>query len=396
MTLTWYYHIKSTKRQVAQFLLFLSGVGILIWQIKNTFQAFIEGQTTFATSQQPHEDLHPPTFIICPKKIWSGLIQNKVNISDDDWYTKEFLLLNDTLTLTLNKAFPNINLTTSRTSSNLTLGKNFDERGKTFFVEKLLNHWQGMCYALTPNQNYKMTRGELIEIVATVANKETIPHFEMYLMDPDDIYEYVLDNLGQLSNGIVAESGIYRTFKMDKIVWNYQSTSKRNCRTYETPDSFATCLMKNQVNCYMKFGQNVGCNCVAENAFWIHFDIHPIQNWKTCRTNSEYEDCLLAMAACTYNKEVNNACPRPCQKVIYKTKKFDSYEVSSHPEYTETEGIMISFEFGAMAIEIHDEVWILETYNFIGSIGGSLGLFIGFSYTGFLGQILDYLFFRNN
>ena len=53
-------------------------------------------------------------------------------------------------------------------------------------------------------------------------------------------------------------------------------------------------------------------------------------------------------------------------------------------------------EFGAMEVEIHDEVWILETYNFIGSIGGSLGLFIGFSYTGFLGQILDYLFFRND
>ena len=172
MTLTWYYHIKSTKRQVAQFLLFLSGVGILIWQIKNTFQAFIEGQTTFATSQQPHEDLNPPTLIVCPKKIWSGLFRNKVNISDDDWYTKEFLILNDTLTLTLNRVYPNMNLTNSKTSSNLTLGKNFDDRGKTFFVEELFNHWYGMCYAPTPDQNYKMSRGEYFEIIAKVDNKE--------------------------------------------------------------------------------------------------------------------------------------------------------------------------------------------------------------------------------
>ena len=100
------------------------------------------------------------------------------------------------------------------------------------------------------------------------------------------------------------------------------------------------------------------------------------------------------MAGCNYNKEVNNACPRPCQKVIYKTKKYDSSSI--HSSIFTPRRIMISFEIGAMAVEIHDEVWILETYNFIGSIGGSLGLFIGFSYTGFLGQILDYLFFRNN
>ena len=86
-------------------------------------------------------------------------------------------------------------------------------------------------------------------------------------MDPEDIYEYVLDNLGQLGDGIVAKSGIYRSFKIKKIVWNYQSISKRNCRIYERSYSFSACFMKNQVDCYMKFGPNVGCSCIAENAF---------------------------------------------------------------------------------------------------------------------------------
>ena len=139
----------------------------------------------------------------------------------------------------------------------------------------------------------------------------------------------------------------------------------------------------------MKFGPNVGCNCVAENAFWTHFDIHPIQNWNTCRNNSEYENCIEIMSQCNLNKEVTNACPRPCKKSIYKTQKLN------YPGLPTNE-IKISIQFGAMDVEIHDEVWILETYNFIGSVGGSLGLFIGFSYTGFLGQIVDYLFFRNN
>ena len=46
--------------------------------------------------------------------------------------------------------------------------------------------------------------------------------------------------------------------------------------------------------------------------------------------------------------------------------------------------------FGTMDIDIQDEVVIQEPYNFIGTVGGSLGLFIGFSYTGFIGQILNY------
>ena len=51
-------------------------------------------------------------------------------------------------------------------------------------------------------------------------------------------------------------------------------------------------------------------------------------------------------------------------------------------------GMLITFS--TMDIAIYDEVMILELYNFIGTVGGSLGLFIGFSYTGFIGQIFDY------
>ena len=41
----------------------------------------------------------------------------------------------------------------------------------------------------------------------------------------------------------------------------------------------------------------------------------------------------------------------------------------------------MAIKFGTMDIKKIDEVWILGTYNFIGTVGGSLGLFIGFSYT---------------
>ena len=52
-------------------------------------------------------------------------------------------------------------------------------------------------------------------------------------------------------------------------------------------------------------------------------------------------------------------------------------------------------KFSTMDIEYQDEVWVQEFYNFVGTVGGSLGLFIGFSYTGFIAEILDY-FIKDN
>ena len=43
-----------------------------------------------------------------------------------------------------------------------------------------------------------------------------------------------------------------------------------------------------------------------------------------------------------------------------------------------------------MDVEERNEVWIQELPFFIGSVGGSLGLFIGFSFTCIFGKIIDY------
>ena len=54
--------------------------------------------------------------------------------------------------------------------------------------------------------------------------------------------------------------------------------------------------------------------------------------------------------------------------------------------------VMVRLQYTTMDVEIHDEVLIQELSNFIGTVGGSLGLFIGFSYTGFVGKLIDLLF----
>ena len=52
--------------------------------------------------------------------------------------------------------------------------------------------------------------------------------------------------------------------------------------------------------------------------------------------------------------------------------------------------ILMGFVFYSMDVNYHNEVLMQEVYDFIGTVGGSLGLFIGrFPYTK-LGSIMKY------
>ena len=57
---------------------------------------------------------------------------------------------------------------------------------------------------------------------------------------------------------------------------------------------------------------------------------------------------------------------------------------------TITDNTVVEIQYSTMNTEIHEEYYLQDVYNFIGTVGGSLGLFIGFSYTGFVSNVLDY------
>ena len=51
----------------------------------------------------------------------------------------------------------------------------------------------------------------------------------------------------------------------------------------------------------------------------------------------------------------------------------------------------INMEFSTNIRTVHDEVYILDDIGLLGSLGGSLGLFIGFSFYGYIANIIDAL-----
>ena len=98
-------------------------------------------------------------------------------------------------------------------------------------------------------------------------------------------------------------------------------------------------------------------------------------------------------------------CPLPCEDVVFSGEKrllngIYVQKVTIHVGMSPTfdikpNKIMTSILFSSMDVNHYNEVLMQEVYDFIGTVGGSLGLFIGFSFTGFVGQILD-RFVRND
>ena len=69
-------------------------------------------------------------------------------------------------------------------------------------------------------------------------------------------------------------------------------------------------------------------------------------------------------------------------------------EIIEEPEallLTNTSLLDINMEFSTNIRTVHDEVYILDDIGLLGSLGGSLGLFIGFSFYGYIANIIDAL-----
>ena len=232
---------------------------------------------------------------------------------------------------------------------------------------------------------------KILSVVPSLTEGIKIPNVEVSFVSEEDRYGLILPNRGNLQPLTISpEAGIYGRVNIEKMLWNYLSI-KRNCKHYSVEeDSYMKCLLKNQVDCFRFDGPNNGCNCVPENTHKTHFEKYPI-SWNSCKTNEEYYICRRLMEDC-FRRVMNDEekCPLSCKQELYigQKRNINGFSVKLN-------NIFMRITYTTMETEIHDEVLIQEVSNFIGTVGGSLGLFIGFSYTGFVEQVLDYFMQEN-
>ena len=318
--MAFYHNIKVRKKQVLKVLIFLSGVCILIWQIWKTFEALIEENTTFTVSIETFTKMPLPTILLCPI---IKLREQNFNFANKTQFFQQFFLLNDRFNLSNQRLGIHINGSVYDIKSNLTLGRNFDEMGKTFFVQELMNPEFGICYALNPYSSFQIDVNGAYRLTASFKNQDYLPYsIEVQFTTPGEQHNFLFPTLGEAEERIPAKLGFGYIFKVRKTIWNYLQ-SKRKCKIYShaNADLYARCILKKQIECYGNSDPKHGCKCIAENAYKTHFKLYQnltaSWNWNNCTTNPEYCSCIRAMGVC-YNKA---RCQLPCQKTEYKVRK---------------------------------------------------------------------------
>ena len=110
-------------------------------------------------------------------------------------------------------------------------------------------------------------------------------------------------------------------------------------------------------------------------------------SFKKC-AKLEDEICNAGPKVWTRLVEKFSACPKPCKITTYKDSRLDLKE----PLFLKTGQTIANFALKKDSIrKIEKEVLVYDINDVIGAVGGSLGLFLGFSFFDVISKCLDYL-----
>ena len=394
-------YIKKYTRKLLKLLVILMGIGLLSWQIRLTVKAFIEEHTTFDVHKTTQESQVLPAIIFCPMVYFDSGLLTDSNISDENWMFSQFYQLGDNLTLALSRMFYNSSSSQyENITSQLTLGNNSRMSVK---VEELMDPYFGICIALTLDPNIKLKMTDHFALSATFntsgsakfntsSSEEEVkpPPVEVYFVNPKDLYGFLFPEISEDLEEpykISLPAGTAISVNLQSLVWKYLPTSKRYCMNYSGTDSSMNCMLKKQIDCFRENGPTRNCSCIPVNLHKTHFIVHPNNSWEKCKTNEEYDICRIVMEECYYNQTDRQACPIPCKRKSYRGQ---TRLANGLGKVIPSNTTFMIFKFNTMDIEERNEIRIQELPFFIGSVGGSLGLFIGFSFTCIFEKIIDY------
>ena len=375
---------KKNIQTTLKIVIYLSGVTLLMFQIRGVLKSFMAEQTNYSISKKSVENLALPTIILCPEIPNLKIVtpREKPMAQNKTAFFEQFYQLGQQFNLTAvkNPKHP------GESGNKLYLGSNFDNNGNLMFVvEELMNPGIGLCYALTPdNENVRFSNGDLLYINTQFRNK--INSISLYFTSPENKHGMVFYDLGkqEVTKHVVTTGKTIRyTIRLLKAL-HMQST--QTCRDYtKSGGSFMDCMIKRQINCFLN-ENNSNCLCIPAHSK-TQFDIMNI-TLRFCQNKEEFFCAFKKLNACYFNKATTDMCLTACTHNKYFVNQLDGEKIGNINKN------MINFmvSYSTMDIRLYQEYYIYDAFSFIGNVGGSLGLFIGFSYTDFLGRILDFVF----
>ena len=359
------------------------------------FENYKAGLTNMATMQEEvpgwQEGMNLPAISICLSPQRKPLKMRELNLTESFFvmltgsyeHLDNDLIMEDIIEETSFKLNEDFHIELGEFwSSNVTfwnqplhLGQNSFPQYEVQLKEYYSMH-KGKCYLLTSNA--KVTGGTPISL-AVILNKSAIER-------PEQVNLFITSQPNYLGTLI----GNWKSLKPLTTTVNFEEGNQAielkesytqlisNCDS--SVDSFYQCIRQGYLDILLKASKCSKCVPMLAKSF-VDTDLYP-----ACPTLSD-ERCNVDCFAKDMPNIIRN-CKIQCQIEEY-TGEFSKNSIEVNEYGNRSADIMISSSADLRTVT--REYWVYDAAGLVGNVGGSLGLFIGFSFFGFFSDFLDFL-----
>ena len=330
-----------------EWILFICLCGLSIIFMDDVWAKFIESKSGFAESEQLIKEL--PEFTLCFTKPELP----RTNYE----YGKDFKILYDIGYVNYRKQV----LLEEGKKSNVSI----NEVTEVVHFEKLISFWFGNCYKVT--SIYESDYTSLMRSIVLYFNQtiDDLPTLVSFITSGKNSYGAVYNDWknGKLTK-VEIEEGLTKIYSLKAEQYNYLSDSSNSkCGN----ESFYECwgrLLSKKLE-----GKPNKCSPFS------------LPNLPLCKTKETYD---MEREIVFQNIIKNDLCPKLCKTLGYSGfETWNKEIIYYYPNATFGLGYLLS----NMATT-HEEYLIYDVVDMIGSVGGSLGMFTGFSFTGVISFLI--------
>ena len=340
----------------------------------NETNEYLKGSTTFASRTEKVDKFNLPVLVICFEPNYKPSIYGNGSTDFSYLFDKDVLKemnLIDMLQSASYKLKEDVKIELEITDGNVTQRFVLEDGKKqldNFQINsyKIYTYMHGSCYVIENTKEVgPWVTFDLFVKDLNSENGDKLSNINVFVASPETWY------------GIITLSWPFFDLKQQSLYFNklywidMKVTNISYQNGYKSIENCIENLMATHNGCkkcspfffFSKSKKLMSCQSIKDNKCWYYWSFYG-------KNYNEYKRCLKPRQTTLYNAE-----SKPLKK--------------SSPR---RETVELTFTYSSDQIKIEEETLIIGTSSYIGSVGGSLGLFLGFSVFTYLSCFIDKLF----
>ena len=371
--------------------IYISALTLFSYQVKDVCIKYFDERTTEALKIESHNALTIPTVAFCSVTGFKQSILKARGLDNDGLGVDEVLLYNDTQTPSLFESATyklqrdfnislDIQLGLGYTGGDVNVGQNIFTIANdsnaidiNVVVSEIATAIEGLCYTIKIDRFLNEDDAVLYNLQLSQDLSSTdMVSFRAILTDKPEDLAIILDDWHGLARLMIElKNGKMTTASLSQTI-NRHLEDKGECQHYPEDRSMSDCLLETLA----KVGQTkIEQNCQNPCQVPVMKSLNNVDNLEQCRNYND-SACITDTLMDNYLK-IFQACSPECVEVEYYAK------IRRDRKYGDKRNAMLVLSFDTLKVQVYEEIYLFDFSSFIGNIGGSLGLFVGFSYLDF-------------